>query len=1174
MIPCENLHLEVQSVADETLWFQLDKDYLNGQSATQAYGNRAVIAPNDWEESREYKWFLVNRAWHHHKAIDWQNYDLFPYSKVGANDKYCQLNDDSSFTLYFRPRESHGNTCVPFFEDPDRPDPCDGLDPNTGEQTQYSIVFRRKGLDKEEEGIPEWEAQAKSRTGLFPIIGWTPDNKIDDGDGVNLPWGEGTVANEDFDEPCDTCDFLYPTPPDWNPTQYDGDSFAPGWSNTPDEYTTPRDLVLDIPGIEEEDWRIANDPNYEGYQGHWPVYFNSEGLRMDQDGYLRNWYDLHNNGNPLYIRSTEYWTETYIWLPVGTVVPEVFDDPAYQPVLKPEPADGSGNFFEFPSGNMNFRLTTYTYAPFEQPPENRNITITMICDNPDRPNIEPENFTYRFVPADPNTDQRSYFQYEWNGYIPDGTNAMQVQVDWEFGSSSGREVNQYRIEYVPVNSATNPEAILSDFDDYVRSLDPEIWFGNQLEDRTFRVIENYGDGDVGSTWEFLPNFRTTIMGGGYLDPGLGSGDIDWLARYKTDAPEEHPWIGSYYDEVDGCLKDGPGNSGEGSTFYIHWRGNTAQLGPLPWYMDETESEYVRGNPPDYSWLGKFKIPGSYDANGDPTTSLTKLRSDLKRVTGGISENSEVIDYEPSNSQRLAGKDYHTLIITQSKFAPQDGCNPFSSMNIYLYDWRSDILINGGSQNPQSVLFLEEIFTSDSAELLGFGSWRRAMSPTEILNGNLLKRDLPPDPNQVPKTLEEIQEWWDSVNPGPFFLRQESPSGMYTLVLNLSPLDGEVDLLEGVGAPPKGNEWVDIITDASQINIDRGFDIDQGVLGVPFAGTLVATIQDTNLNIAEAQKINVASPVRLRAGGTIIWSGILNALEYDWNPGKSPVLYLESYDGVALLNAALMRPRDYETYDARIKAAAAALGLPVRVYPAVDGDYRDLTPIDDDLTALQQVIRALDSEGAAAWVDREGTLNATTREWYKNAVEATSAPLVLGNTTDFTDNPSVMGGYANAYCLSDFTYENSTRKVINGLVLANETQEEESGLDELGNPILVKNGVRTNWDFRDENSERIYGSASIRLNTNLPEDTGALSEYADYIFGTFGLPRERIRNVEFPVDRFEDLTIPDEIGLDIGEGVDIYIQAPDGRVVMDKIHVISQVRHRITPTEWLMQLELI
>ncbi len=1163
MIPCENLFLEVQALRDDTIWFILDEDSLNGP---------AVLAPNDWEESKYFKWFKVNRSYHNLPETDNQ----FPYTYASAADKYAQFNDDSSITLYYRPQESVGNTCrdgVDNFV-------CTGLDNGgTGDQLQYSLTLKRKGLGKDEEGIPEWETQKGE--GLYQIFGWEQDfagttypNGIAAGDDQFPKYALGRDPDNPTNDPANpNADANIIVDETW-PDQFN--SFVPGWDirYKADEddpsiiYSlgTPRSLLKDMPELEEEDNNINFNRNHPEYMGDYPVYWEPPLLFVD--GEYKRWEDLHNNGFPLVVRTTQYWTETYMFLPEDTIVPEVFAQPAYQPQLSPLQTNDQPILQSGP--NNVFTLSTTTYAPYGEIPEYQNVNITMICDNPENPEVEVRELVYE--------ESVNNFNYRWQATIPTNTNAMQLVVDWEFGESSGRIIEDYLVIWEAGDPGQTPEAVLPGFDNYVRSTNPEIWFGNQLEDRTQRVLDNYGDGDTGGIWEFLPNFATTVMSGGYLNT---PGDVDWLARYKPGSPAitEHPWLGSYYDDVDDCLKNGPLGpqppAGSGSTLYFHFKGPRVNVGPLQWYTDENLTDYINGEPLDHSFLGYYEFDHAHtneetvNENGEPLNQMATCRAVQRRLGPDFRNVNEFSDV-----QYVARMGYHTLVISvDQSFQVSNVCDPDASVNIFWYDWSGDTEFREFMKMPQSFLYLEDVWTSEDTELLAFGSWQREMTIEEVTDV-LLKRTLPADPTQQPKTPEEIEAWFESVRPTAFQLG-DSPSGQYTLVLNLSPLDGEVDLLEGVGAPEKGFEWVDVLTDTSQINIDRGFDIDQGVLGVPFVGTMVATIQDTNLDIAATKEIKIASTVRLRAGNTIVYTGILNALEYDWNPGKSPVLFLESWDGVALLNSALMRERTYEKYDERIKAAAAALGLPVRVYQMPDGgEYRDLTPVDDALTGLQQVTRALDSEGSAAWVDRNGMLNATTREWYKNAIGATAAPLVLGNTMDFTENPHVMGGYANAYCLSDFTYENSTRKVINGLTLANETEEEDTGLDENGSPVVTKNGVRTNYDFRDENSERIYGTASIRLNTNLPDDTGALSEYADYIFNTFGLPRERIRNVEFPVDRFEDLTIPDEISLDIGENVDIFIQAPDGRVVMDKIHVISQVRHRITPTEWLMQLELI
>ena len=56
---------------------------------------------------------------------------------------------------------------------------------------------------------------------------------------------------------------------------------------------------------------------------------------------------------------------------------------------------------------------------------------------------------------------------------------------------------------------------------------------------------------------------------------------------------------------------------------------------------------------------------------------------------------------------------------------------------------------------------------------------------------------------------------------------------------------------------------DLITDTTDISIDRGFDVRQGVVGTPIAGVLEANIVDPSLDGIETQKVAVGQRVRLR-----------------------------------------------------------------------------------------------------------------------------------------------------------------------------------------------------------------------------------------------------------------------------------------------------------------------
>lgn len=395
-------------------------------------------------------------------------------------------------------------------------------------------------------------------------------------------------------------------------------------------------------------------------------------------------------------------------------------------------------------------------------------------------------------------------------------------------------------------------------------------------------------------------------------------------------------------------------------------------------------------------------------------------------------------------------------------------------------------------------------------------------------------------------------------------REGCVSGQDTFVLNQSCLDGEVDLLEGIGANKPNNEWVDFLTAATEVVVDRGIDTSQSVVGTPLAGLLSATILDPDLKALEAQEVAIGQRCRLRAGDDIVFTGVVNALKSDYNAVDVPTLFLEAVDALGLLNAQMVAERPREGYVTRMKTAVEAVGLTA----VVEDSTTELEPTEDALSALDLLVETQDSEGSVCWVDRFGVFYSTNRLWKQSTLRRfQQAPAF-----HFTNEPREgdVGIEAQQLCLSAYQQTSDTRQVINGLTFFNFT--EEDGTDRDGNP--VKEIVRNTHTFQSGNSRRLYGDAGLALTTYLPENT--LAGYADYIFETWDAPRTKVERLEFPADKFKDTNVPSVCFVDIADAVEVRLEDPnvEGHTLQQATQRVARVQHKITPTEWLVSLDLL
>lgn len=418
-----------------------------------------------------------------------------------------------------------------------------------------------------------------------------------------------------------------------------------------------------------------------------------------------------------------------------------------------------------------------------------------------------------------------------------------------------------------------------------------------------------------------------------------------------------------------------------------------------------------------------------------------------------------------------------------------------------------------------------------------------------------------------------------------------PSGQNTFVIEKSCLGSDVDLLEGWGAAKPDYIWVDLISDAAEINIERGFDPGQGIIGSPLAGVLDAVIIDPTLEGIATQRLAIGQKFRLRAGRNVVFTGVVSRMKSTHNAVDVPTLEVEALDAFGILNAQMVEQRDYESYKTRMLAATEKVGLTSLIQ---DTDTI-LNPTDEAMSGLDLLKESQDSEGSICWVDRHGTFYSTNRYWNDSMED-----MNLWNTSPFYgDRRFSFYGYCltpigdpdlediakdvfwnnllwepgNIWneSLASFTYTTDTSQVINGITFYNTTQEEEEGTDEDGNTIMEKVNVRDTHTFESATSRRFYGDASVRLQTYLPTDE--LVAYADHIFSYLDTPKPRTESFTFVVDRFDSSRIPETTTIEIGEPIGVWVPDADGTNIFDARRVAS-IRHSITPQEWVCEINTI
>ena len=403
------------------------------------------------------------------------------------------------------------------------------------------------------------------------------------------------------------------------------------------------------------------------------------------------------------------------------------------------------------------------------------------------------------------------------------------------------------------------------------------------------------------------------------------------------------------------------------------------------------------------------------------------------------------------------------------------------------------------------------------------------------------------------------------------------SGNNTFTLGASCLDGNVDLLEGYGATKPDHIWVDVITDATKVSIERGFDMKQGVVGTPIAGVLEAEVIDPYLSGINTSIVAVGQRVRLRAGTNVVFTGVANAIRSEYDAVNVPILRIQAVDALGILNAQMVDVRPQENYNTRLAEAASKVDLPI----IQETSTTELNPTEDAMSALDPLVETQDSEGSVVWLDRFGTMYSTNRYWLdslENIPQFRNSNFGRPPRFEFTNNvvgssedpPIGIGGTpAKEVCLSSYRQVADTSQVINGITFSNYVEEDDVDFD--GKPI--KTIVRDNYTFESGNSRRLYGDAGVKLTTYLPPSE--LPAYAEYIFTNYDTPKTKVETIQFVMDKWGTPDVPPMVDIEIGDPMKVRIDDPfTNHSLMNATQRVAKIKHNISPTEWITELDLL
>ena len=371
------------------------------------------------------------------------------------------------------------------------------------------------------------------------------------------------------------------------------------------------------------------------------------------------------------------------------------------------------------------------------------------------------------------------------------------------------------------------------------------------------------------------------------------------------------------------------------------------------------------------------------------------------------------------------------------------------------------------------------------------------------------------------------------------------------VLNSSLLDeGELGLSQ-----EEGSIWNDFLTDASEIHIFRGLNLNENVFARAEPSELTATIYNSNIDPTMNDRIDPNSPVRLLVEVDSEWetlfTGTLRNLKVTYDKEThDPTVSITAYDLVHKLVNKQTYVLNEETFAERMATLATAAGTTI----TVDGGTVDLAPKETPVPIWDLFNIAANSEGGVVYPNRQGTLEAIGRDGTPRTPVIEFADTHGEFDDHFSEEFALYNPLHSCYTKIDIAYD--TTAVANSLSIRN-----ISTVDAEGNDVEEDLGT-----YEDNDSVIQYGEAAQSITTNLV-DVGDVDALVTQVFSNFATPKRRVNSITYRPDQYWQTLV------DVGDSVSVVFHNSNWDTVIDETFMVVGVDHDITPERWETTLNL-
>lgn len=375
------------------------------------------------------------------------------------------------------------------------------------------------------------------------------------------------------------------------------------------------------------------------------------------------------------------------------------------------------------------------------------------------------------------------------------------------------------------------------------------------------------------------------------------------------------------------------------------------------------------------------------------------------------------------------------------------------------------------------------------------------------------------------------------------------------LLGVSELGTDRLAFGGVGGVDETYQWIELFCDSSEINIQRGFNMNSNIFGQAEASEMVAVVHNPTIDPFSNERISPNLPVRLSVlvdeEWEVLFVGWLRKALTKYPRSGPPSVTLTAYDDIQRLANIQAQATTSQSFSARLDALATVAAVDI----TTTGSTVTLAEINTYRSIWDIMNIAANSEGGFVYSNRQGSFEARGRSASAPSITIDFSDYHGAFTDDFTDEFQTANPLHACYTDIEISYD--TSNVINSMNVTN-----ISDVDSEGEDIEENVGVWT-----ETSSINSYGESNLSVLTNLT-DLSDVEDLKDYVFDTYANPARRVESLTFtPHYLWQTL-------VDVGDYVHVSYHKTDSyETLVDDDFMVTNVSHSISPGEWEIKLEL-